>query len=304
MTATTERRRVALALAALVFAAAFGLTSVARGAPAKLAAIREGATISSAPPLSGNAVAIDSSGRIVVAGGGADPAAIAVARYEPDGSLDKSFGTNGKATTEFPTGEASANAVAIDPAGRIVVAGYYSSNSGTDVNDIALARFNADGSLDKSFGTDGQVTTSFSNDVARAVAIDSSGRIVVAGGDCSPPSNLCVLSFVVARYNPDGTLDPSFGDGGERLFSVDGCTNGVLTGSSAFAVAIDPSGRIVLAGHCNDSGFALARLTPTGADDPTFGSGGGVTTDFGGTGLTVATGVSIDASGRIVAAGG
>jgi pimeloyl-ACP methyl ester carboxylesterase len=82
-------------------------------------AIREGATSSSsAPPFSGNGVAIDSSGRIVVAGGGADPAAIAVARYEPDGRLDKTFGTNGKATTEFPTGEASVSAVAIDPAGR------------------------------------------------------------------------------------------------------------------------------------------------------------------------------------------
>src|SRR5262249_55664358 len=129
------------------------------------------------------------------------------ARYNADGSLDSSFGSNGAVRTDFG-GIDEIWGIALQADGNIVAAGRTSTN-------IALARYNPDGSLDSSFGSGGRVVTNLSpagippgqvNDVARGVAVDSSGRVVVAGGAGN--------DFGVLRYLPDGTLDPSFGQQG------------------------------------------------------------------------------------------
>ncbi|MDQ3573320.1 MAG: endonuclease/exonuclease/phosphatase family protein [Actinomycetota bacterium] len=237
----------------------------------------------------GNAVAIQADGRIVVAGsanrGGANWD-FAVARYNPDGSLDISLGFYGLVTTDFGVTEFG-EAVAIQADGRIVVAGSAIRTNG--YRDFAVARYHPDGSLDTTLGSDGMVTTDFgaNSDGGQAVAIQADGKIVVAG---SASSNTGSFDFAVARYHPDGSLDTSFG--GDGLVT----TVGVGFGQ---AVAIQADGRIVVAGGSGD--FHVARYNPDGSLDTTFGSDGLVTTDFGGHELGRA--VALQADGRIVVAG-
>jgi len=145
----------------------------------------------------GNAIAIDSSNRIVVAGfatinGNAN---FALARYDNSGNLDATFGQNGLVTTDFSGNYDTANAIAIDSLGRIIVAGSANIN---DVNNFALARYDNSGNLDSTFGTNGLVNTNFSGyaDSAYEMQIDSLGRIIVAGSASINDS----ASFALARY--------------------------------------------------------------------------------------------------------
>ena len=241
------------------------------------------------------AIAIDREGRIVAAGfvgisilgGDVD---MALARYLPDGRLDRRFDHDGKVVTGFGHVDA-ANAVAIQDDGRIVVAG----RTG---DDVALARYLPDGRLDTSFGGDGKVSTDFSGtrDAANAIALDDQGRIVVAGHAGE--------DVALARYLPSGRLDPGFGGG-------DGTTTyGILPGSnSANAIALQADGRIVVAGGTgrydgadpiDSQGDAfLLRFTPTGFVDVGFHNPH--LTALGG--KESAEGVAIQDDGRIVVAG-
>ncbi|MEE9294854.1 MAG: delta-60 repeat domain-containing protein, partial [Phycisphaerae bacterium] len=222
-------------------------------------------------------VAIQADGKIVVVGqtsdaGGSD---FAVARYNADGSLDASFDGDGKLTTDFAGAGDIANSVAIQADGKIVVAGR-ASISGPDF-DFAVARYNADGSLDTSFDGDGKLTTDFagSTDLALSVAIQADGKIVVAG----QASTFGTGSFAVARYNADGTLDAGF-DGDGKL-----TTDFAGRGEVAKSVAIQADGKIVAAGETfTDTGFvfALARYNADGSLDASFDGDGKLTTDFAG----------------------
>lgn len=246
----------------------------------------------------GNAAVIDSSDRLIIAGYAADSHNpyhdFALIRLLPDGTLDATFGTNGMVKTDFGQ-EAVGQAVGIDSQGRIVVAGTTSNN--TVVGNFAVARYNSDGTLDTTFNTTGTTTTDFghNNDQASAVAIDGSDEIIVAGTADSGTS----LDFALVRYSPDGTLDTTFNGTGKVLTDFSGHDD------EGSAVTIDGAGRIVMAGVSIDSSqfetFALARYTPDGSLDPTFGSGGEVQTLFSGN--SWAFGVAIDSLGKIVAAG-
>jgi uncharacterized delta-60 repeat protein len=194
------------------------------------------------------------------------------------GDLDTSFSRDGKVTTDFGSPSDRALALALQPDSKLVVAGV-SLASGS--NDFALARYHRDGALDTTFGAGGTVRTDFvpafggSSDVAYALALQPDGKIVVAGVSNGNGSN----DFALARYHHDGALDTTFGAGGTVTTDFGG-------NDIAYAVALQPDGKIVLAGHSASSGFpppaifALARYTATGALDPSFGSGGKVTTDF------------------------
>jgi uncharacterized delta-60 repeat protein len=138
-------------------------------------------------------VAIQGDGKIVAAGFAGSDFDFALARYNTDGSLDTTFGGDGKVTTDF-AGSGSrdeAHAVAIQGDGKIVAAGLAVVSG---IFDFALARYNTDGSLDTIFSGDGKVTTDFAGDfdVANGVVIQANGRIVAAGfaGD----------DFGLARY--------------------------------------------------------------------------------------------------------
>jgi uncharacterized delta-60 repeat protein len=264
-------------------------------------------------------VAIQGDGKIVAAGvaicdpcaSPATPHDFALARYNGDGSLDPTFDGDGKARTDFDLTEDEAFAVAIQGDGKIVAAG---STNGPSAHDFAVARYNADGSLDPTFDLDGKVTTDFAggNDRARAVAIQADGKIVVAGvafsSACLPCNGPASDNFGVARYNPDGSLDLTFGFGGRQV------TDFTFAGpDEARGVAIQADGKIVAAGVsiCDPCvlpvtpvphDFALVRYNGDGSLDTTFDGDGRVTTDFE-RNDDEANGVALQRDGKIVAAG-
>ena len=244
------------------------------------------------------AIAIQGDGKMVAAGfaqpfRGATATEFAFARYNIDGSLDTSFGDGGEVTTEFGGGFDAITrvfAVAIQRDGKIIAAGETGSfRSGAD---FALARYNSDGSLDATFGDGGKATTHFSGsgnfDGATAVAIQGDGKIIVVGFGGG--------GVALARYETDGSLDPSFGDGGK--------VNNLSLRMGVTAAAIQRDGQIVVGGFAvnRELDFALARFNNDGSLDTSFGSGGEVTTDFGGNG-DVSQGIAIQMNGRIVAVG-
>ncbi|HET8676489.1 MAG TPA: hypothetical protein VFO63_11915, partial [Blastocatellia bacterium] len=133
----------------------------------------------------------------------------ALVRYNTDGSLDTTFASGGTLTTDFFGGSDQVNAVALQPDGKIVVAGYTVSPS--RFTDFAFARYNSDGSLDSTFGVGGKVAVSFLNTFSQAtdLALQTDGKIVAAGHAFH--SGDFTFAFALARLNQDGSLDPSFG---------------------------------------------------------------------------------------------
>jgi len=210
------------------------------------------------------------------------------------GDLDPSFGTSGKTRFGFGRGSDVAQAVAIQPDGKIVLLGA-SAPLISEHNVGAAVRLNQDGTLDLSFGRHGKAPVPL--DTVSATAIDAAGRIVVAGSAKSLTS--FDPDFAAVRLNSDGSLDTSFGNGGKSVVAVG---PGFYDAASSLALQID--GKIVLAGQGTVGtvgGFVVARLNSDGTVDPGFGDAGRVAVAVpGGFG---ASGVVIDASGRIVMSG-
>ena len=233
-------------------------------------------------------VALQPDGKILAVGAGAG--GFALARYNANGSLDTSFDGDGKLTTDFAGGVAAG--VALQSDGKIVAVGYATGFGGE--LDFALARYNANGSLDTSFSADGTQTTDLGGDEeASDVAIQPDGKIVAVGSGYSFIGSSTMA--VVARYNPDGSLDPSFGTfAGFQLTSVSG-------NDRAAGVALQPDGKIVAVGATYED-FLLARYNPDGSPDPTFSDDGTQTTTDFGEGAW-AGGVALQPDGKIVVAG-
>jgi uncharacterized delta-60 repeat protein len=199
-----------------------------------------------------------------------------------DGDLDPTFGTGGTLMTDIGRSTDLANAVAIQADGKLVVVGQSYKNNDYSQEDFVVARYNTDGTLDTTFGGRGRVRTDFPGlaAVPSSVVIQPDGKIVVAGG--AFPLFTFLGNFEVVRYNPNGSLDTSFGDGGI-------VTTFFPQGSYAFDVALQPDGKIIAAGtvfvdfdpgESSDTDFALARYNTDGSPDATFGTGGQVSTDF------------------------
>jgi uncharacterized delta-60 repeat protein len=212
------------------------------------------------------------------------------------GHLDASLSFRGRIIlTDVGDGTfEAAYAMAVQPDGKIVAAGFSTPAAGPSI-DFALVRYESTGRIDRRFGDNGRVLTDFGNtDVAAAVAIDSIGRIVVAGYSSSN-----VVDFAVARYNPDGTPDNTFNSTGKVLTNFGG-------GAAGTAVAIDSNDKIVVAGYSNAGGtydFAVVRYNVDGTLDTTFNATGRVLTDFGvGSGDFAAAAV-IQSDGKIVVGG-
>ena len=257
-----------------------------------------------------NAVAIQPNGQIIAAGSSFSNSKTVedfiVARYNANGSLDKRFGKNGKITTDFFRNVDSISAVAIQPDGGIVVAGFAQlGGSGGTPRVFALARYRNDGSPDTSFGNGGALTTSFGGNFAAASALmlQPDGKIVVAGTvDFNPALPGSGLDFALARYNSNGTLDGSFGAGGKVVFDFFGSFD------QANSAVLQPDGKIIVVGSASydsanrDIGFALARFNTDGGIDFGFGVGGKQITDFFGAGAK-ANGVVLQSDGKFVVAG-
>lgn len=175
---------------------------------------------------------------------------IALLRYNTDGSLDNSFDGDGKVTTAIRSGDDVSFSVALQTDGKILVAG----RSVEDGNaDVALVRYNTNGSLDKSFNNDGKVTTAIGSghDFGYSVAIQTNDKIVVAGTS----DNGSNFDFAIVTYNTNGSLDSSFGEDGKVVTDFNNAND------FASSVILTPEGKIVVTGTTNTSQsvFAVAR---------------------------------------------
>ena len=248
-----------------------------------------------------NAVAIQPDGKIVAAG--TSESDFAVARYNADGSLDTSFGVDGIVSTDISFDD-TGRAVALQPDGKIVVAGTVNSNL---YDDLAVIRYNSDGSLDTTFDEDGIVTTDFGTYKSCVsgsyIAIQSDGKIVIPGTSgepfIPPPPYFFAdnaFDFAVARYNNDGSLDTSFNENGKVT------TDLYNSNDYGFAVSIQADGKIVMAGRI-DGDFAVVRYNVDGSLDTSFDEDGKVTTDSGSGFFDEGRSVAIQSDGKIVVAG-
>jgi uncharacterized delta-60 repeat protein len=235
---------------------------------------------------SARAVLLQEDGKIVAAGTFNN--GIALARYDSSGSLDSEFGVDGLVTYDFGGAFGTASSAALQSDGKIVVAGW----SG---GDVAVVRFTGDGSLDTTFGSGGLVLSDvapYNGEIASGIVIQPDGRIVVAGTtDWVTTSNADVL---LIRYNVDGSLDASFGTGG--VVNLD-----VGVPGEALSLALQPDGKLVVAGRTFDDDILVVRYASDGSIDEDFGLGGVVVTDLGS--VDVAYDLALDVLGRIVVAG-
>ncbi|PHR16982.1 MAG: hypothetical protein COA38_21475 [Fluviicola sp.] len=188
------------------------------------------------------------------------------------GSLDNTFGTNGKVITTLGTFIDRGNSMAVQDDDKIVLGGYTHTTYTT--SDFALIRYNNDGTLDNSFGTGGKVTTPIGNrSQGHSVAIQSDGKILLGGHE-----NWYIN---LARYNSDGSLDTTFGSGGIVITDVPDHYSDVCK-----SVAIQTDGKILLGGYAASNGpdlrhFVLIRYNSDGSLDTAFGSGGIVVGSIG-----------------------
>lgn len=266
-----------------------------------------------------SSAAVQADGKIVVAGytnlgspGG--NINLALVRYDAAGSRETSFGDGGTVLfdigfNQVPAGSSNTldsygpTKIVVQPDGTIVVA--YSQFGATGW-DFAVARVNANGSLDTTFNGTGKQSVDFGSfDIAKDIVVQADGKIVVAG---STSRMFTGEDFAVARLNTDGSLDSGFGTGGQTVIDFGAPLGGI--DDVATALALQTDGMLVVAGYTRGGdfglggGFELARLQTDGNLDSTFGSGGLLAAQVSSEpDAFFARGLAIQPDGRIVVAG-
>jgi len=246
-----------------------------------------------------HAVVVQPDGRIVIAGETQinNQGDFAILRILPDGTPDSTFGIHGWAVTDLGTQYEFPNCVALQDDGKIIAAG---KKVGTPLSDMAMVRYHPDGRVDSLFGNDGIVETNIrEEDEAFSIAIQPDGQIILAGFASISASG----DFAVTRYNPDGTLDKFFGEGGKVITDIDG----VNASDFIKAMVLLPDGKILVVGNANNSYFdgqadvGMVRYDQNGILDPEFGVGGIKVTSFGA--FTNSHGLAVQPDGKILFGG-
>jgi uncharacterized delta-60 repeat protein len=226
-------------------------------------------------------VLVQPNGRIVVAGGGGAASSFCVVRLRTNGTPDPTFGPGGKRVIDFGGDDESVYGAALQPDGKIVLAG-------DSHFKVAVARLKPNGALDASFEGDGKKVFSWGAlSRAEAVVVAPNGKILLAGFSGPEGGNI-----QVARLNSNGLLDKTFGAAGKAAIDFGGDDFGM-------AMARQANGRIVVVGRSSVAGAVVARLRATGALDPDFDGDGRVTLPGGGS----ASAVLVQPDGKIVVAG-
>ena len=247
--------------------------------------------------LESRAIFVQADGKVVVAGsirncaGPTCTSDFLVVRYNTDGTLDTSFGTLGVVRTDYSGQDETVYDVALQADGKIVVVGgsFGGTPSPTNIYGFKVVRYNADGSLDGTFGMGGRVYESF-NDVGgtpQTMAIQPDGKIIVAGTDNN-------TMLFVARFNTDGGLDTGFGTSG-RIVSA-------AYSTSSTKLALQPDGKIIIAASTNQPAntIKLIRFNTNGTPDTDFGTGGVVNDVFEGGFRPI---LAVQADGKIIVSG-
>nr|WP_294859352.1 T9SS type A sorting domain-containing protein [uncultured Fluviicola sp.] len=233
-----------------------------------------------------------SDGKILVGGYGQhsanDNPYFMLLRYNSDGSLDDTFGINGKVIGS----EGKANSMVVQGDGKIILGGSFNFS-------FAMERYHTDGTIDNAFGLNGQVITPIGNSgEANSMSIQNDGRILLGGWSI----NVSNSEFALARYTNDGTLDNTFGVGGIALTAI-----GVPSPqNSGNALSVQNDGKILFAGSAKNSfnytDFAAVRYENNGSLDGTFGTGGKVLTPMGNT-YSTGRAMSIQGDGKMLLGG-
>ncbi len=211
-----------------------------------------------------------------------------VERLNPDGSPDLGFGGSGWATANFAG--AHSGALVLQNDGKLVVTGAHADVS--QLYTIALARFNINGTLDPGFGVGGKLVTGIGlNAVGFDVVVQPDGKLLVAGVTYASDSDYASHDFALVRYNPDGSLDTSFGNNGK-------VTTDFGAYEIAYAIVVQPDGKIILGGASVPGALAFARYNPDGSLDTTFDGDGKLSIPSLGQGIV--TDLALDGN-RIVA---
>jgi uncharacterized delta-60 repeat protein len=232
-------------------------------------------------------------GKLIAAGGSYDgyESHLAMVRYQPDGALDDTFGVNGRVASDFydedlAEGMDGVAALVVQPDGKLVV-----------VNGKSLVRYHPEGTLDKTFGSEGIATSGEQGWIGSDLVLQPDGKIVLSYHENDHRSP----TFLLARFNSDGSLDESFGTAGRSASAP--FPGGALVGFTD--LALQPDGKLVLTdGFLVDDGqqrFALARNHPDGSIDDAFGEGGRVSSRFPQDAF--AHGVALQPDGRVVVIG-
>lgn len=217
-----------------------------------------------------------------------------LSRYNTDGTLDTSFGTNGIVVTAVNTNNESPKTVTLQDDGKILVAGGYAP---TATSDSIVMRYNADGTLDTTFSTDGMAEIDFSvtsTDIINDMVVQPDGKIVVVGYGSFSGTN----QITVARLHSDGTLDTSFDGDGTLLLPVNG------TGSYGNEVELLSDGRIMIGGYADngtDNDVVLISLNSDGSLDTSFDTDGTLMIDM--TASESGSAMVVDESDNIYIAG-
>ncbi|MBI2723023.1 MAG: T9SS type A sorting domain-containing protein [Bacteroidetes bacterium] len=242
---------------------------------------------------------LQTDGKILVGGstgtGGSVDGNFALCRLNANGSLDNSFGVGGKVITSLGPNSDIILSLTIQPDNKIVAVGF---TYGAQNTDFAMARYNADGTLDAGFGMAGLVTTTVSvaDDIASSVILQPDGKLVVGGYYRNGTYDDCVL----IRYNINGTIDNTYGVNGKTLISFSNFNDYLQD------MVLQTDGKIVVAGSHTSSGsfsnFALARVNTNGTLDTSFGVNGKITYGITQT-ISGASSVLIQPDGKIIASG-
>jgi uncharacterized delta-60 repeat protein len=258
-------------------------------------------------PQIGEAIALarQADGKIITAGRviGNATHQFELIRYNNDGSLDNGFGINGMVITPVSF-LSTATALAIQPDGKILVGGTYHTGDLVNIYHIAVARYHPDGSIDSTFGTNGLAMPEpgYSEEL-NDMELQPDGKIVVGGAFIDNTPNE-VESFMLARFNSDGTLDTGFGTSGITTTSINQT-------SKIVDIELLPNGKIIAAGReslydppvPDHTNFAIARYTQQGILDNTFGTNGIVITDVITGAADLLQSMVVQPDGKIIAAG-
>ncbi len=249
----------------------------------------------------GNCVRLQSDGKIVMSGYtyNGSYTALAVVRYNANGTLDNTFDGDGIATIRYGDVYLLGQSLAIQNDGKIVATA--TTKVPTNEYDILVVRLKTDGSRDSAFDGDGILSTDFCyTDDAYSVAVQSDGKIVVAGASYDTVNITMGKNIMLIRYNSDGSVDNSFGNNGKVNTEV------TTQADIAYAIAIQSNGKIVAVGHSSDGAglfqIILTRYHTDGRLDSTFGTNGMVTTDITSR-HEYGEAVALQADGKIVVSG-
>jgi uncharacterized delta-60 repeat protein len=235
-------------------------------------------------------VTLDENGKLLIAGLSYNGKNydFSAARVNDDGNLDSTFDEDGKVMIHS-NGIDEAKSMVIDSDGKVLAAGF--SYTGSD-NDFSIVRLNADGSLDKTFNHSGKLTIPVGDgdDVANCIALDASGKILVAGRSVHDGQG----TFSIVRLLTDGIIDTLFDADGKLSVAVGNYDDG------ATAMSVDSFGRILMVG-ISDGHFSLLRLNSDGSLDNAFDGDGKKELTEGYSAMEIC--MAIDADGKILMAG-